>query len=175
MCCLVLFPLNLYGMCRIIHKQSRGCHILLGFRNSTEYWNGFGQSHMRALSLAQDINAFFLVLIFVAMSSSYVHRLHLLWRMSPFVNKSWICAIVVSLVLQLVYFSLSHVGWSHRSQTVNGVTDVPFPCLIIILVWPLVALGVAELFKRRYIKERIRYQRRAKLKFGTKLGMNSPF
>lgn len=174
-CCLVLFPLNLYGMCRIIHKQSRGCHVLLGFRNSTEYWNGYGQSHMRALSLAQDMNAFFLVLIFVAMSSSYVHRLHLLWRMSPFVNKSWICAIVVSLVLQLVYFSLSRVGWSHRSQTVNGITDVPFPSLIIVPVWPLVALGVAELFKRRYIKERIRYQRRAKLKFGTKLGMNSPF
>lgn len=174
-CCLVLFPLTLHGVCLTIQKQSRGCHFILGFRNNTEYWNGLGESHIQALSMAQDINTFFLVLLFVAMSSSYVHRLHLLWRMSPFVNKSWIFAIVVNLVLQLFYFSLSQVGWSHSSQAVYSITDVPFPSIIIILLWPVVALGIAELFKRRYIKERIRFQRRAKLKFGTKLGMNSPF
>ena len=38
-CCLVLFPLNLYGMCRTIHKQSRGCHVLLGFRQGMHSFN----------------------------------------------------------------------------------------------------------------------------------------
>lgn len=33
-------------------------------RNSTELWNGLGQSHIQALALAQDINTFFLVLLF---------------------------------------------------------------------------------------------------------------
>lgn len=33
-------------------------------RNSSELWNGLGQSHMQALAMAQDINAFFLVLLF---------------------------------------------------------------------------------------------------------------
>ena len=34
------------------------------FRNSTELWNGLGQSHIQALALAQDLNVFFLVLLF---------------------------------------------------------------------------------------------------------------
>ena len=33
-------------------------------RNSTELWNGLGQSHIQALAMAQDINMFFLVLLF---------------------------------------------------------------------------------------------------------------
>jgi len=36
----------------------------VNFRNSTELWNGLGQSHIQALALAQDINVFFLVLLF---------------------------------------------------------------------------------------------------------------
>jgi len=174
-CCLVLFPLNLHGICLSLNKKSSGCHYLLGFRNSTELWNSLGQSHIQALAMAQDINVFFLVLLFVFMSSSYVHRLHLLWRKSPFVNKSWICSVFVILLLQLIYFTLSQVEWSRRAPVVYSITDVPIPSIVVIILWPVVALAVCEFFKRRYIKERIRYQRRAKLKFGTKLGMNSPF
>ena len=33
-------------------------------RNSTELWNGLGESHIQALAMAQDINVFFLVLLF---------------------------------------------------------------------------------------------------------------
>lgn len=38
--------------------------LYVNFRNSTELWNGLGQSHIQALALAQDINVFFLVLLF---------------------------------------------------------------------------------------------------------------
>lgn len=174
-CCLLLFPLNLHGFCISVNKKSTNCHYLLGFRNTTELWNGLRESHIQALAMAQDINAFFLVLIFVFLSSSYVHRLHLLWRKSPFVNRSWIISAVIILILQVIYFTLSQVGWSQDAPLVFHLTDVPVPSMIIIFLWPIVALGICELFKRRYIKERIRFQKRAKLKFGTKLGMNSPF
>ncbi|KAJ7382614.1 hypothetical protein OS493_033972 [Desmophyllum pertusum] len=92
--------------------------------NNTELWNGLGQSHVQALAMAQDINAFFLVLLFVFMSSSYVHRLDLLWKKSPFVNKSWIISVVVILFLQLVYFALSQVGWSQHAPIVYHLTDI---------------------------------------------------
>lgn len=174
-CCLLLFPLNLHGFCMSVNKKPTNCHYLLGFRNTTELWNGLRESHIQALAMAQDINAFFLVLIFVFLSSSYVHRLHLLWRKSPFVNRSWIISAVIILILQVIYFTLSQVGWSQDAPLVFHLTDVPVPSMIIIFLWPIVALGICELFKRRYIKERIRFQKRAKLKFGTKLGMNSPF
>ncbi|XP_078346969.1 transmembrane protein 94-like isoform X3 [Oculina patagonica] len=174
-CCLVLFPLNLCGFCLSLNQKSGNCHYLLGLRNNTQLWNGLGESHIQALAMAQDINVFFLVLLFVFMSSSYVHRLHLLWRKSPFVNKSWIISVVVILSLQLVYFALSQVGWSQHASLVYHLTDVPVPSIVILVLWPIVALAICELLKRRYIKERIRFQRRAKLKFGTKLGMNSPF
>lgn len=174
-CCFVLFPLNLHGICLSRNQKSTSRHFLLGFRNSTELWNGLGQSHIQALALAQDLNVFFLVLLFVFMSSSYVHRLHLLWRKSPFANKSWIISVVVILLLQIIYFVLSQVGWSQHASPVYHLTDVPVPSVVILVLWPIFALAICELFKRRYIKERIRFQRRAKLKFGTKLGMNSPF
>ncbi|XP_027057487.1 transmembrane protein 94-like isoform X1 [Pocillopora damicornis] len=174
-CCLILFPLNLRGICFSLNKKSSNCHYLLGFRNTAELWNGLGESHIQALAMAQDINVFFLVLIFVFMSSSYVHRLHLLWRKSPFMNRSWIISAVVILILQVIYFTLSQVGWSRHAPLVFHLTDVPVPSMIIIFLWPIVALAICELLKRRYIKESVRFQRRAKLKFGTKLGMNSPF
>ncbi|XP_020627976.1 transmembrane protein 94-like [Orbicella faveolata] len=63
-CCFVLFPLNLHGICLSRNQKSTSCHFLFGFRNSTELWNGLGQSHIQALALAQDINVFFLVLLF---------------------------------------------------------------------------------------------------------------
>lgn len=50
-----------------------------------------------------------------------------------------------------------------------------WPALIVLLVSILVVLFIAELCKFYEIKTEKRAWRRARLDFGTKLGMNSPF
>ena len=50
----------------------------------------------------------------------------------------------------------------------SGIRAGKFP------FFPLTEFTVDDNFVS-FCRERIRYQRRAKLKFGTKLGMNSPF
>ena len=57
-----------------------------------------------------------------------------------------------SLLLQIIYFVLSQVGWSQHASLVYHVTDVPVPSIVILVLWPIVALAICELFKRRYIK-----------------------
>ena len=57
--------------------------------------NKTGHIFVASKTQTSELEMLKIVVFSVAISSSYVHRLHLLWRMSPFVNKSWICAIVV--------------------------------------------------------------------------------
>ena len=65
---------------------------------------------------------------------------------------SGLCFLTNSLILQVIYFTLSQVGWSRHAPLVFHLTDVPVPSMIIIFLWPIVALAICELFKRRYIK-----------------------
>ena len=60
--------------------------------------------------------------------------------------------ISCSLLLQLIYCVLSQVGWSQHAPLVYHLTDVPVPSIVILILWPIVALAICELFKRRYIK-----------------------
>ena len=57
-----------------------------------------------------------------------------------------------SLTLHVIYFALSQVGWSQHRSPVYSITDIPVPSIIITILWPVVALAICELFKRRYIK-----------------------
>jgi hypothetical protein len=50
-----------------------------------------------------------------------------------------------------------------------------WPALVILIVSIVIIAGVAELCKYYEIKSENRARRRARLDFGTKLGMNSPF
>lgn len=52
---------------------------------------------------------------------------------------------------------------------------IPFWSYIWAFSWGIVLLGLNELLRFQEIKINIRYQKRARLDFGTKLGMNSPF
>lgn len=57
-----------------------------------------------------------------------------------------------SLTLHVIYFALSQVGWTQHRSPVYSITNVPVPSIIITILWPVVALAICELFKRRYIK-----------------------
>ena len=111
----------------------------------------------------------------VFMSSSYVHHLHPLWRRLPFLNKQWIVTIIIVVVLQMLYMTISQFLWRANTDTDYDISQVPNYVFCLVFLWPVVQLSICEFSKRKYIKFYIRYQKRAKLKFGTKLGMNSPF
>uniref|UniRef100_A0A7N4NYM0 Transmembrane protein 94 n=1 Tax=Sarcophilus harrisii TaxID=9305 RepID=A0A7N4NYM0_SARHA len=128
------------------------------------------------LLLAQKLTAALIVLHTVFISITHVHRTKPLWRKSPFSNLWWTITVPVVLLGQLVQTAVDLQLWTNRhSPTHFGLADVPLitwllGCLSLILV-----VVTNEIVKLHEIRVRVRYQKRQKLQFETKLGMNSPF
>uniref|UniRef100_A0A668ATW1 Transmembrane protein 94 n=1 Tax=Myripristis murdjan TaxID=586833 RepID=A0A668ATW1_9TELE len=99
------------------------------------------------LLLTQKVMAGFLALHTVVISLSYVHRSQPLWRKSPFSNTWWCLTVPVV-----------EPGREAACCTTSQ------SCYVICPLFALFACRV-----------RVRYQKRQKLQFETKLGMNSPF
>uniref|UniRef100_A0A671PBL1 Transmembrane protein 94-like n=1 Tax=Sinocyclocheilus anshuiensis TaxID=1608454 RepID=A0A671PBL1_9TELE len=125
------------------------------------------------LLLIQKIMAGFLALHTVVISLSYVHRSQPLWRKNPFSNTWWCLTVLLGQVVQAV---IDYQLWQDRStEVVFTLRHIP------LLVWLLVSLSIVlvvlinEAVKLHEIRVRVRYQKRQKLQFETKLGMNSPF
>ncbi|XP_066939121.1 transmembrane protein 94 isoform X22 [Macrobrachium rosenbergii] len=138
-------------------------------------WKGWGDQHNHSLSAVQNGVAFLLVLYFCMISVSFVHRMYQLWKRNPLTNKWWAASIFVVLVLQVVYGSIS-ISLHSSSETAGpSLADIPIWLWLIAFVWPIMLIPINELIKRREIRVNVRYQKRARLEFGTKLGMNSPF
>uniref|UniRef100_A0A8C1FZG7 Transmembrane protein 94 n=1 Tax=Cyprinus carpio TaxID=7962 RepID=A0A8C1FZG7_CYPCA len=128
------------------------------------------------LLLIQKIMAGFLALHTVVISLSYVHRSQPLWRRNPFSNTWWCLTVLVVLLGQVVQAVIDYQLWQDRStELVFTLHHIP------LLVWLLVSLSIVlvvlinEAVKLHEIRVRVRYQKRQKLQFETKLGMNSPF
>uniref|UniRef100_A0A8C1KPQ0 Transmembrane protein 94 n=1 Tax=Cyprinus carpio TaxID=7962 RepID=A0A8C1KPQ0_CYPCA len=128
------------------------------------------------LLLIQKIMAGFLALHTVVISLSYVHRSQPLWRKNPFSNTWWCLTVPVVLLGQVVQAVIDYQLWQDRStEVVFTLHHIP------LLVWLLVSLSIVlvvlinEVVKLHEIRIRVRYQKRQKLQFETKLGMNSPF
>uniref|UniRef100_A0A672LSQ8 Transmembrane protein 94 n=1 Tax=Sinocyclocheilus grahami TaxID=75366 RepID=A0A672LSQ8_SINGR len=128
------------------------------------------------LLLIQKIMAGFLALHTVVISLSYVHRSQPLWRKNPFSNTWWCLTVPVVLLGQVVQAVIDYQLWQDRStEVVFTLRHIP------LLVWLLVSLSIVlvvlinEAVKLHEIRVRVRYQKRQKLQFETKLGMNSPF
>jgi len=122
------------------------------------------------LTYVQQFTVFFLVVYFVAISACFLHRSSYLWVRSPAGSKTWTSVSVLSISLQLVYWMVK-IG-----STSSFVYDLlPVYSYIWGLLWVPIALALNELTRRHEFKVNIRYEKRARLDFGTKLGMNSPF
>jgi magnesium-transporting ATPase (P-type) len=102
----------------------------------------------------------------IAISATFIHRIEGVLVRSPFLNPVWVSACALALLFQVVFFWVS-VGfdllilvpwWIHLASVV--------PVLLIVIV--------NELVKRHGRQEWIRFQKRTKLEFNTKLGMHSP-
>ena len=129
------------------------------------------------LLVSQTFVAFILVLYLIAISIGFVHRCHLFWQRSPLSNRCWLFTSTTIILCHLL-FCLGEL-WLFVPTTVDQSASVysttPLPLIILTMIWPLVLIPLNTLVKRKEIKANNRQQRRARLEFNTKLGMNSPF
>lgn len=128
------------------------------------------------LLLSQKVMAGFLVLHTVVISLSYVHRSQPLWRKSPFSNTWWCLTVPVVLLSQVVQATLDYQLWQNKDSLLTfKLRDIPLLAWLLVSLSPLLVVVVNEVVKLHEIRVRVRYQKRQKLQFETKLGMNSPF
>ena len=120
------------------------------------------------LSFVTDANMTFLTFYLVCISFSFVSRTDHLWKYR--LKRSWHIGLVALLivVLQSLYFLL-------KCLEVNVEECLPLWSWIILGGCIPVQVLVNELIRRHEIKVNVRFQRRARLDFNTKLGINSPF
>ncbi|XP_027145089.1 transmembrane protein 94 isoform X2 [Larimichthys crocea] len=128
------------------------------------------------LLLTQKVMAGFLALHTVVISLSYVHRSQPLWRKSPFSNTWWCLTVPVVLLSQIVQATVDYQLWRHQGSPLTfNLGDIPLLAWLLVSVSLLLVVVVNEVVKLHEIRVRVRYQKRQKLQFETKLGMNSPF
>ncbi|XP_017855187.1 transmembrane protein 94 isoform X1 [Drosophila busckii] len=114
-----------------------------------------------------------LLLHFVLVSISFVHRDHALWQRNPFRNRIWAYTCLGLLLLHFVIW-ICQMLLTLSDLELQQLQNIWLPILLI-FASSLLSLLVSELAKFQENKVNTRYQRRARLDFGTKLGMNSPF
>nr|XP_046232691.1 transmembrane protein 94 isoform X5 [Scatophagus argus] len=128
------------------------------------------------LLLTQKVMAGFLTLHTVVISLSYVHRSQPLWRKSPFSNTWWCLTVPVVLLSQIVQATVDYQLWRDQGSLLAfNLGDIPLLSWLLVSLSPLLVVVVNEVVKLHEIRVRVRYQKRQKLQFETKLGMNSPF
>ncbi|KAJ8363626.1 hypothetical protein SKAU_G00124570 [Synaphobranchus kaupii] len=151
-------------------------HILTVSSSDPDALQWFGDLS-NGLLLSQKVMAGFLALHTVVISLSYVHRSQPLWRKSPFSNTWWCLTVPVVLLGQLVQATVDFQLWQDRSgnNVRFGLSDIPMLVWLLVSLSPLLVVLVNEAVKLHEIRVRVRYQKRQKLQFETKLGMNSPF
>ncbi|XP_053721019.1 transmembrane protein 94 isoform X1 [Synchiropus splendidus] len=178
---LLAFGFTLQGIClksgklTVADNSTGTClHILTASSsdNAPQWFSELSNS----LLLTQKVMAAFLVLHTVVISFSYVHRSQPLWRKSPFSNTWWCLTVPVILVGQLVQATIDYHLWRNQMGVFTfNLEDIPLLSWLLVSVSTLLVMFVNEVVKLHEIRVRVRYQKRQKLQFETKLGMNSPF
>ncbi|XP_064610858.1 transmembrane protein 94-like isoform X2 [Liolophura sinensis] len=174
--CLVCCGLNSVAACASGSSDLANRTACLYFQSDSEMdvWNSWEISYREEISLIQNFVLFQLVLYFVLISMSYVHKYNHVWQSPPFTNRGWLAVCITLLLCQLVYFVCDVAANSHQEMPAL-LGFIPVISWGLALGWPLILVAYTELVKMQEIKLWVRYQKRARLNFGTKLGMNSPF
>jgi len=170
--CVLLFAVTLGYVCSELADGD--CHALLGDRNETAKWNGWEDEYSGGLLLAQNVTAFFLCCYLIALSLHFSLQLIPLKDLYRSLQVGWVVASTSTISLQVVYFAVSLVT-DDSPESQMKLSLVPawvWPCGI---VWAVILLFIQELIKLRERKFVRRSQKRLRLEFETKLGMNSPF
>ncbi|XP_074116851.1 transmembrane protein 94 isoform X5 [Sminthopsis crassicaudata] len=173
---LICFGFVLQRFCETAQAQNMTNCSSIMLRSKDDLAPKWFNDFANGLLLAQKLTAALIVLHTVFISITHVHRTKPLWRKSPFSNLWWTITVPVVLLGQLVQTAVDLQLWTNRDSPIHfGLADVPLitwllGCLSLILV-----VVTNEIVKLHEIRVRVRYQKRQKLQFETKLGMNSPF
>lgn len=105
---------------------------------------------------------------------SFVHRSKPAWKRNPATNRCWLATSLSVLLLQLAFCACNI--WARATEPLDVVLPlVPQYVWLTGFLWTLLLLPLNEVVKIHEIRANRRQQKRARLEFGTKLGMNSPF
>uniref|UniRef100_T1IVZ1 Cation-transporting P-type ATPase C-terminal domain-containing protein n=1 Tax=Strigamia maritima TaxID=126957 RepID=T1IVZ1_STRMM len=175
---LIIFNLILYDFCVSEVTSVDLCHFVMGNSNFSRphEWHGWATDYRNNFLLSQNICTSIIVFNLVCISISFVHKYHQLWQKFPFTNKFWCFIVVIVLILQLMYCAIDlNIQSSNEEIRPMNISSISVLTWIVILIWPFILLALNELIKQNEIRSNVRYQKKARLQFGTKLGMNSPF
>ncbi|XP_072882691.1 transmembrane protein 94-like [Hemitrygon akajei] len=172
---LVCFGFMLQEFCnKSIPVNNTNCVSIMN--SSAEGAPMWFDKYSNGLLLAQKVMACFIVLHTVCISISHVHRSKTLWRKSPFSNLWWCLTLPVVLVSQIVLVLVDLKLWKNvDTQLTFGLYDIPLISWLLGFLSVILVVFINEVVKLHEIRVRDRYQKRQKLQFETKLGMNSPF
>ncbi|EHB10775.1 hypothetical protein GW7_04468 [Heterocephalus glaber] len=174
--CLICFGFTLQSFCDSAQARNlTNCSSIM-LSSDSDRAPAWFEDFANGLLSAQKLTAALIVLHTVFISITHVHRTKPLWRKSPLTNIWWAVTVPVVLLGQVVQTAVDLQLWTHRDSQIHfGLKDVPLVtwllgCLSLVLV-----VVTNEIVKLHEIRVRVRYQKRQKLQFETKLGMNSPF
>ena len=120
-------------------------------------------------------NAAATVVYILAISVSFVFRDRQLWQKHPKNNALWLKMLALVVALQAAWTAVETLVYP---LVFDGMPEYSVPPFQVWMVWVLgllTVLAINEGVKRQEIKVEVRYQKRQRLEFGTKLGINSPF
>ncbi|XP_060802787.1 transmembrane protein 94 [Amyelois transitella] len=186
---LTIYGLTLRSFCEQIATatNSTGCWLVypinLGeveeeFDLSKKSFHGWRDDFYHGFYLVQNIVLVLVTVHLIVISLSFVHRQSSIWQKKFWTNKVWCGSVVVLLILQAA-FTAKALSVQYGACEKWGICDMTFtvsaPLWAACGASPLLVFVINELLKWQEIKVDARNQRRARLDFGTKLGMNSPF
>uniref|UniRef100_A0A670XTS7 Transmembrane protein 94 n=1 Tax=Pseudonaja textilis TaxID=8673 RepID=A0A670XTS7_PSETE len=178
--CLACFGYLLQDYCANFNSSNfsmnvTGCFSLVLQSGAERPPDWFG-TFSNVILLAQKFTAGMIVLHIVFISVTHVHRTKPLWKKSPFTNFWWTLTVVVVLLGQVVQTFVDLKLWVNSESPVTyQVNDIPMASWLLGLLSLVLVVIINETVKLHEIRVRVRYQKRQKLQFETKLGMNSPF
>ncbi|XP_043940880.1 transmembrane protein 94 isoform X2 [Protopterus annectens] len=171
---LIAFGLTLQGFCLKPHTTVNCSSIM--FQSDAVGAPRWFEDMSYGLLLAQKAMSCFLVLHIAVISISHVHRSKPLWRKSPFSNVWWCLTLPVVFLGQTLQAAVDLKLWKNMNSTMTfDFADIPPVSWLLSLLSLVLVIFINELVKLHEIRVRVRCQKRQKLQFETKLGMNSPF
>ncbi|XP_042304372.1 transmembrane protein 94 isoform X7 [Sceloporus undulatus] len=178
--CLACFGYMLQDYCANFNSSAfavnaTGCSSIMLHSGAETPPDWFGL-FSNILLLAQKFTAGMIVLHTVFISVTHVHRTKPLWKKSPFTNFWWTLTVVIVLLGQVIQTFLDLMLWVNLESPVTyHMDDIPMASWLLGLLSIILVVIINETVKLHEIRVRVRYQKRQKLQFETKLGMNSPF
>ena len=132
------------------------------------FWSRFDQIDRSALLFSQNFVLYLYVVYMLFISATFLFRCDSVLKQPPFKNRTWITMSVVTLLCQAAFYATSCIG------TPFSLGDVPYWIYVLNVVGLLLLVPVQEAVKMHDRHEWVRFQKRSKLEFNTKLGMHSP-